>query len=126
MNSCHKQGVRDRNRAGIMECWRWEAGLMWVMRGVARDVWKTKGHLKVWKGCGVAVSNEMLSHGMGGGCIRHLAGSRNVKWVTSSACVQSLFGLVPPFRSSTGISHACSGLDTHGLIRIATLQRRPG
>eukprot|EP00757_Euglenozoa_sp_SAG-D1_P026237 gene26237-biopygen15160 len=44
------------------------------------DVRKTngKGHLKVWEGWGAAVSDEMLSHG--DDCIRHLTGSRNVKW----------------------------------------------
>eukprot|EP00757_Euglenozoa_sp_SAG-D1_P025230 gene25230-biopygen10490 len=59
MNSCHEEGVRNRNR----------------------HVRKTNGHQGV-EGWGAAVSDEMLSHG-GNGCIRHLAGSRNVKWVTN-------------------------------------------
>eukprot|EP00757_Euglenozoa_sp_SAG-D1_P023753 gene23753-biopygen9611 len=53
-------------------------------------MWKTngKGHLKVWEGWGAAVSDEMLSHGVGGG-IRHLAGSRNMKWVVPICAYQT-------------------------------------
>eukprot|EP00757_Euglenozoa_sp_SAG-D1_P026323 gene26323-biopygen15820 len=53
MHSCHEEDVPDRNRAGI------EASRD------RHDIRKTngQGHLKVWKGWGAGVSDEMLSHG---------------------------------------------------------------
>eukprot|EP00757_Euglenozoa_sp_SAG-D1_P019023 gene19023-biopygen5799 len=51
-----------------------------------------KGHLKVWEGWGAAVSDEMLSHGVG--WLHPAFGrSRNVKWVTNLR-VMVLAGLV--------------------------------
>ena len=40
---------------------------------INRHIGKTKGkgHLKVWEGWGAAVSDLVLGHGMGSGCIRH-------------------------------------------------------
>eukprot|EP00757_Euglenozoa_sp_SAG-D1_P010130 gene10130-biopygen15457 len=54
-----------------------------ILREAKRGIGMILGKqaIKVWKGWGAAVSDEMLSHGVGGGCIRHLAGSGNVKWV---------------------------------------------
>ena len=63
MNSCHEEGVRDRNRAGI------EAADPARDRHIGKT--KGKGHLKVWEGWGAAVSDLVLGHGMGSGCIRH-------------------------------------------------------
>eukprot|EP00757_Euglenozoa_sp_SAG-D1_P026288 gene26288-biopygen15569 len=61
---------------------------------------------------GAAVSDEMLSHGW------EVAASGI--WHTNLRV--SNIPVLCPFRSSPGISHACS----HGLLRVGTLQRRPG
>eukprot|EP00757_Euglenozoa_sp_SAG-D1_P013279 gene13279-biopygen16555 len=53
---------------------------------------------------------------------------RTELWADHQLAPHHSSGLVSPFRSRTGISHACLGRTrtfTHGLIRIGTLQRRP-
>eukprot|EP00757_Euglenozoa_sp_SAG-D1_P026560 gene26560-biopygen16862 len=78
MNSCHEEGVRDRNRARIeaadpadpahfISTLFFPISSQCRSRGIGMMLGKTngKGHLQVWKGCGAAVSDEMLSHGGG-------------------------------------------------------------
>eukprot|EP00757_Euglenozoa_sp_SAG-D1_P009661 gene9661-biopygen2858 len=46
---------------------------------------KLRRHVSVWKGWGATVSDEMPSHGVGGGGVAAsgIWQSRNVKWVTN-------------------------------------------
>eukprot|EP00757_Euglenozoa_sp_SAG-D1_P010938 gene10939-biopygen3072 len=84
MNLCHEEATGTKLNHAKRRDWH--------------DVRKTNGkaHLKVWKGCGAAVSDEMLSVAAS---IRHLAGKlRRCEAVGSSTLVWQLrfqFGSVP-------------------------------